>query len=142
MPVQQSPALCIETTWKTIRYFSTDLLLEEFKAVCRDVNDSRGFLYLPLALNFTMKVSVEVKELIQTQEDVSPLWFLATVTAEVLCKMKNLIIGTTERKALVCYLHASSNLGAVLLKSPSSQNEMQNISNMYWSPLQSKSHRS
>lgn len=91
-----------------------------------------------------MKISVEVKELIQSQQDACLTTLVSGyrdcrgyVQAE-----EPYYWDHRKETTHVCYLHASSNLGAVLLKCPRPQNKTQNISNMYWLPLQSKSHPS
>ena len=48
---------------------------------------------------------MEAKKLIQTQQDASAPRLLATGTADVMCKLKNLIIGTTESEALSFVTH-------------------------------------
>lgn len=101
MPVQQSLALCTEATQLTIGYFSPDLLLEEFKAVCRDVNESCSFLYLPHCFELHYKIGTKVKELIQAPQNAWAPRLLTQGLQRLYTAWRNLLLELQKGKCSV-----------------------------------------
>lgn len=86
--VLQSPALCIEAAANNKRAFHWPLAARASSCLQRFCST--------LVLSFTAEICVEVKELSQTQQDASASRSPAAGTAEVMYKLKNLVIETTE----------------------------------------------
>lgn len=91
--VPQSPALCIETAANNRRAFHWPLSARVYSCLQRFCST--------LALSFSAEIRVEVKEPSQTQQDASACRSPAVGTAEVMGKLKNLVIGCRKCSLLL-----------------------------------------